>query len=201
MTTWDERFRTGSYPTDADPSPVLREYLESIPDGRAMDVATGPGRNAVFLATHGYVVDALDQSIEGLRIARDRAVQQDAADRLNLIRADVPSYAFPTARYDLVTISFYRAADRLPDIIESLTQNGYLFMEHHLRSTESTPSGPSSDRYRFAANELLRSTLGLTVLYYDETTSETEDGKRRATARVLARRSSGSRQAYPDRPS
>ncbi|MFQ3320261.1 MAG: hypothetical protein ACI80F_002340, partial [Natronomonas sp.] len=105
----------------------------------------------------------------------------------------------PTDRYELITISFYRAVDRFPDIKEALVPGGYLFVEHHLRSTEPTPAGPSTDRYRFAANELLHACLDLTVLYYDETTEERPDDKRRANTRILARNSSGIKQRYPRR--
>ena len=200
MPTWDERFSTGAYPTDPEPSPVLRDYLGEIPDGRALDLATGTGRNALFLLEAGYDVDAIDQSRVGLELTRDAAREAGLADHLETVQADLSSYRFPTDRYALVTISFYRAVDRLPDVTEALEPGGYLFMEHHLRSTRETPSGPSGDRYRFAANELLRSSLGLTVLYYDETSHENDDGERRATARVLARRSAGPRQSYPGRP-
>jgi len=95
-------------------------------------------------------------------------------------------------------MSFFHTLDRFADLIESLTPGGYLFVEGHLRSADATPSGPSDDRYRFAANELLRAGLGLTVLYYDETTEERPGDHRRATARLLARRSSGGRQTYPE---
>jgi SAM-dependent methyltransferase len=199
MTTWDERFQSGSYPQNPDPSPILRESIDDIPDGRALDVATGTGRNAVFLAEQGYAVDAIDQSRAGLRIARENAERQDAEGRVNLIQADVPTFEFPTNRYELITISFYRAVDRFPDIKEALVPGGYLFVEHHLRSTEPTPAGPSTDRYRFAANELLHACLDLTVLYYDETTEERPDDKRRANTRILARNSSGIKQRYPRR--
>ncbi|WP_336328448.1 class I SAM-dependent methyltransferase [Halovenus sp. HT40] len=199
MTTWDERFENGEYPTNPDPSPVLRAYLPDIPDGRALDLATGTGRNAVFLADEGYTVDAIDQSRAGLRITRENAADRGVEDRIQPIQADIPTYEFPTDRYDLITISFYRAVDRFPDIKEALTEGGYLFVEHHLRSTESTPSGPSSDRYRFGANELLNGCLDLTVLHYDATTEERPEDKRRASARILARSSSGQRQSYPRR--
>lgn len=199
MPSWDERFRTGSYPQDPDPSPILREYVADVPDGRTLDVATGTGRNAVFLAESGYRVDAIDQSREGLHLARENARQRGVEDQIDWIQADVPTYEFPTSEYELITISFYRALDRFTDIKDALVSGGYLFVEHHLRSSEPTPSGPSSDRYRFAANELLRSCLDLTVLYYDETTEERPDDKRRATARILARNSAGSRQSYPRR--
>ena len=95
MTTWDERFREGEYPRDPDPSPVLRDYVSEFPDGRALDVATGTGRNAVFLAEAGYTVDAIDQLREGLRIARENAAERGVADRRNPIQADVPAHVFP----------------------------------------------------------------------------------------------------------
>lgn len=197
MTSWDERFRAGDYPTDPDPSPVLRRYVDAFPDGRALDVATGPGRNAVFLAEKGYRVDGIDQSREGLRIARENAVERGVAGRTNWIQADVPSYEFPESAYDVVTISFYRPMDRLPDVKEALRPGGFLFVEHHLRTADPVDVGPSGDRYRFAANELLHACLDLTVLYYDERTEVRDDGRRGATARIVARNSSGHHQSYP----
>ncbi len=202
MVDWDERFATGEYPREPDPSPVLRAYESVIPDGRALDVAAGTGRNAVHLADVGYEVDAVDRSAEGLRITRDRASERgpDVAERLNPIQADLTSHGFPREAYELITISFYRAVDRFPDLVDALVPGGYLFVEHHLRSTDSTPSGPTSDRYRFAANELLHAGLGLTVIRYDEGTEERSGDRCRATARLLARRSHGPRQSYPRRP-
>ncbi|MFU1783496.1 class I SAM-dependent methyltransferase [Haloarcula japonica] len=198
MTTWDERFRTGEYPTDPDPSPVLRRYLDTCPDGRALDIATGTGRNAVFLATAGYQVDAIDQSRVGLRIAREKASDRGVDDRINWIQGDVGTYGFPLETYDLITSSFYRAVDRLPDITESLATDGILFVQHHLRTDADIDGGSDSDRYRFAANELLHACLDLTVLYYTERTERRDDDRRSAVAEILARNSSGHFQTYPE---
>lgn len=197
MTTWDERFRNEAYPTDPDPSPVLERYLDACPDGRALDVATGTGRNAVYLASDGYRVDAVDQSREGLRIARENARDRGVADRVDWIQADVGSYAFPPSTYDLVTISFYRPVDRLPDITESLTPGGVLFVQHHLRTDDAVEGGASGDRYRFASNELLHACLDLTVLHYTERTEVRDDGRRSAIAEIVARNSTGHHQSYP----
>lgn len=199
MTDWDARYRRGDYPTDPEPSPVLRHYVDAFPAGRALDVATGTGRNALFLAGAGYEVDAVDRSRVGLEQARSRAADRGLADRIDWLQADIPSFAFPSDRYAVVTCSFYRAIDRFADIKAALVPGGYLFVEHHLRSTDPTPSGPSSDRYRYGANELLHAGLDLTVLFYDETSAENSDGERRANVRLLARRSRGSRQSYPPR--
>ena len=199
-TDWDERFAAGEYPRAPEPSPVLRAYEPSLPEGRALDVAAGTGRNAVFLADRGYDVDALDASAEGLAIVRERAADRGIGDRIETIQGDVSTYGFPTETYDLVTMSYFHTLDRFADLVESVAPGGYLFVEGHLRSAEPSPSGPSDDRYRFAANELLRAGLALSVCYYDETTTERPGDRRRATARLLARKSTGGRQSYPSRP-
>jgi len=121
VTTWDEWFRNGDYPRDPEPSPVLQGYADELPDGRALDVATGTGRNAVFLAEEGY---AVDQSRAGPEVTRDRAAGRGVAGRLSLVRADVPSFAFPKDRYQVVTVSSYRAVDRFPDLKASLVDGG-----------------------------------------------------------------------------
>lgn len=194
MGTWDERFREGEYPSDPDPAELLADNLDWFPDGRALDIATGTGRNAVELAAAGYDVDAIDQSREGLRIA-----QRNAADRdvdISCIQADANEFEYPSAEYDVITISFFRTLDRLGDIKEALTPGGVLFYQHHLRSTDDVTVGPSTDRYRFRANEMLHACLDLTVLRYQEYTEEFQ-GRTAANVAIVARNSAGGRQSYP----
>jgi SAM-dependent methyltransferase len=196
MVSWDERFREGSYSRDPDPSPILRHYVDTFPDGRALDVATGTGRNAVFLAEQGYEVDAIDQSREGLQIARRNASNRGVGADCNWIQADATEYGYPAGEYDVITISFFRTLDRLPDIKAALAPDGVLFYHHHLRSSDPVDVGPSTDRYRFASNELLHACLDLTVLYYEEST-EPSDGRTAAHTLVIARNSTGPEQTYP----
>lgn len=194
---WDERFRDGDYPTAPDPSPVLDRYLDAAPDGRAMDLATGTGRNALALAEAGYAVDAVDKSRAGLEITREHARERGVADRMAFVQADLDEYAYPTEAYAVVTASFYRCVDRLPDIKAALEDGGYLFVQHHLRTTDDVDIGPGTDRYRFAANELLNACLDMTVLYFDAGRERRDDGKEAANTQIVARRSSGLKQSYP----
>jgi len=145
MASWDQRFRDGEYPERPEPSPVLRHYVDAIssdhePD-RALDVATGTGRNAVFLAAEGYEVDALDRSAEGLRLAREHADARDVAGDCNWIQADATEHAYPENEYDVVTISFFKSLDRLADVKASLAPDGLLFYQQHLRRPTHSRAG------------------------------------------------------------
>ena len=187
MTTWDERFRRGEYPTEPDPAALLERWADRLPDGRALDVATGTGRNAVYLAEQGYEVDAVDRSRVGLEITMGNASDRGVADRVNPIQADLTEYGFPTDAYDVVTVSFYRTVDRLPDVRDAMTTGGVLFVEHHLRTTDEVDLGPIGDRYRFAANELLRTCLDLTVLHYEAGRERRAADRRKAAERASGR--------------
>ncbi|MBZ6496095.1 class I SAM-dependent methyltransferase [Natrinema longum] len=194
---WNERYEgpTAEFPDD--PVPELEGRLSTLPDGRALDVATGTGRNAVFLAEHGYEVDAVDVSDVALERARDRAA--DRSVDVNWIRADVADFDPGCQRYDLITVSFFAALEWLPDLKDALAPGGVLLSEHHLRSSDPV-AGPSSDRYRYRSNDLLRACLDLTILSYEERRRPIagDADETIAVATLVARRSSGGRQSYPN---
>lgn len=195
---WNERYRSDDFsPSDA-PSPLLAEFVESLPSGRALDVATGAGRNALFLAERGYRVDAVDVSEEALAVARERAADRSIDGEIDWIRADVDEYSLSKGGYDVVVVNYYHTLDRLPAIKEALAPGGVLVYEHYLRSSAPTDRGPSGDRYRFRSNDLLRACLDLTVLHYEETV-RTDDGGSAAVVTLIARNSAGGAQRYPDR--
>lgn len=113
------------------------------------------------------------------------------------MQADATAFDYPDTRYELITISFFRVIDRLSDIKAALAPNSLLFYQHHLRADPLAEVGPSTDRYRFAANELLHVCLDLTVLYYEES-CERRDDERSTTVEIFARNRHGTGQAYPE---
>ena len=157
-----------------DISLVLRPIIDELSPGRCLDVATGTGRNALPLAARGWTVDAVDLSRAKLERARERErnrtrrTGQPPSEPVNWILADVDSYCFPGGVYDLLTVSFFDARDRLSDIVDALAPGGVLWYEHYLES----PAAESGARnpFRFEPNELLTacSRSKLTVLYYAE---------------------------------
>lgn len=212
---WNEKYSDADFDLPDDPMPALERRIETLPDGRALDIATGTGRNALFLAEHGYAVDAIDVSDAALERARERAADRGVDANVNWIRADLDEYDLAGDLesdgegegesedetgdgYDVITISFFAALEHLPAIKEALAPGGVLVYEHHLRSSEPVDVGPSSDRYRYRSNDLLQACLDLTILSYEEQRrSVGEYDGVAAVATLVARNSSGGAQSYP----
>ena len=62
---WDVRYQNTQYPTL--PSMILTDFIHLAPPGNALDIATGNGRNALFLAQNKFKVDAVDISNVGIK--------------------------------------------------------------------------------------------------------------------------------------
>ena len=75
---WDERYAGDDLVWSAQPNRFLVVEVETLPPGRALDLACGEGRNAVWLAERGWDVTGVDFSNVGLDKARRLA---DARDR------------------------------------------------------------------------------------------------------------------------
>ncbi|HET8953553.1 MAG TPA: methyltransferase domain-containing protein [Solirubrobacteraceae bacterium] len=120
---WNARYAAkGQELFERAPSEWVAEHRDVIVahgPGRVVDVACGGGRNAVFLAEHGFDVDAVDVSdvaIDGVSaVARYRGLRITAA------RADVVLTPFPRPPYRVVlTMNFLRRElfGRLEDAVD-----------------------------------------------------------------------------------
>jgi SAM-dependent methyltransferase len=191
---WNEKYSTDDeFELPEDPIPALARRIDTLPGGRALDVATGTGRNARYLASHGYDVDVSDEALDRAAAAAER----EGTDGVTWIRSDIDDFAFERSAYDVITVSFFAALEHLPDLKEALAPDGVLIYEHHLRSTDDIDLGPSTDRHRYRSNDLLRACLDLTVLDYRERTRTDDEGRTLAVATLVGRNSTGGRQSYP----
>ena len=101
--SWNEIYRNDAG-FEKQPNRLLVDVVKGVKPGTALDLATGQGRNALYLAAHGWTVTAIDFADEGLRIARDRAAQ--AKLELSTINADIDTWDFGKNRFDLVTMIY-----------------------------------------------------------------------------------------------
>ena len=128
---WNDNFRQ-DIGFEHKPNHLLETAVDGVKAGTALDVETGQGRNAVFLATRGWTVTGIDISDEGLMRAREAAAAQHVS--LDTVQVDADAYDFGVAKWDLVTLIYAPGSldDRAPKIRKSLKPGGLLVVEFFL---------------------------------------------------------------------
>lgn len=181
---WDERYATGEYRARTRPTPFLADWLPRLPRGRALDVATGTGRNALLLAEAGFDVTAIDIS----SVAIERATAESERRGLDVTWqvADLDTAPLPSGSFDLITVLRYRNPELWARLADALAPDGWLVIEHHLRTTADAV-GPRDPAFRLAPQELLHAFTDLRVLHYSEQLEPGDDpSDRYAIARLVA---------------
>lgn len=181
---WNDRYRTGAYQERDRPSEFLTRWLPQISSGRALDVACGAGRNALYLAEAGFTVDAVDVSGEGL--ARAKASACDRGITVNWIELDLDTGIPGDDRYDLILMIRYVNPTLLRSLTERLRPGGYLLCEEHLVTTAEV-IGPENPRFRVQPGELEKAASQMHVVFCEETLHADPDGRSVALARLVAR--------------
>jgi SAM-dependent methyltransferase len=182
---WDARYRDGAYGDRTHPSALLAEWLPRLPRGRALDVACGAGRNALFLADHGYAVTALD--ISSVAIDRGRHAAAERGLTIEWLHADLdddPARALPDGDFALIVWVRYVHRTLLPHLVARLGAGGVLVCEQHL-ATDAPVAGPRSAEFRLAPGELSASTQSLRVLHAYEGPVTDPDGRTVALAQLI----------------
>jgi tellurite methyltransferase len=190
---WDEKYRAGAYAERTHPTPLLTDWVPQAKRGRALDVACGAGRNSLFLAARGFVVDAVDISAAGLERAKGTAEAQGV--HVHWIEADLEADAasvLPHGPYDLIVMVRYVNASLYPLLLDRLAGNGLFVCEEHLVSDEDV-IGPTNPAYRLSRDELRHSVTAAAtgedeVLYYREGRVADPDGRNAALAQLVLRR-------------
>ena len=183
---WD-RQHTASHGSDQ-PSGFLKEVLLSgrwpMPRGRALDIATGKGRNAIFLAEQGFDVVAIDVSSVALDEARKRATGKSLS--ISWQQADLELIELPAAAYDLIVNFNYLQRSLIPQIKGALKPGGHVVFETFLIGQE-TLGHPKNPAYLLGHNELLEWFRDFRVLWYREG-KLTEGGEASFRGGILAQK-------------
>ena len=171
-----ERSRMAHQPQQTDPTSSLflaqQLQLHRVPKGRALDVAAGSGRNALYLASHGFHVDAMDRDEQAMAqlaaTAKQRNLPNLTVRTVDLERKTEERPEFPKQEYDAIIVFFYLHRPLFPALIDSLKPNGVLVYETFTIDNYLRHRHPRRWEFCLAHNELLRLTSSLRVLSYDE---------------------------------
>ena len=147
------------------PAAAVEKYLHLARPGRALDIAAGSGRNAVFLAGKGFAVDAVDISDVGLHMF--------AGSHANIFAlcADLETYEIAAHRYSLIININYLNRRLFPYIQAGLVPGGLLIFETFLNRPGYQPQKPFSPEHidhLLKPNELAGAFPDLTTLVWRE---------------------------------
>jgi hypothetical protein len=150
-------------------------------------VACGSGRNACFLARHGFRVEAIDLSHAGLVAARAGLAASGAS--LAAIQADLEAYKLPSERYQAVINVRYLQRTLWPGLKRCVAERGMIVFETFLLDQRQI-GHPRNPDFLLQRGELARAFADFELLEYEEGLFASED-EPAFLARMLARRPRG----------
>jgi 2-polyprenyl-3-methyl-5-hydroxy-6-metoxy-1,4-benzoquinol methylase len=177
---WNERYRTPRLVWSAEPNRFLRELGEGLAPGRALDLACGEGRNAIWLARRGWTVTGVDFAGVGLEKARRHAAEHDVS--VDWIEADLRTWQPPAAAFDLVALLYlHLPADELDPVLRAaataVAPGGTLFLVGHDRvNIEEGVGGPQNPAVLYTPEEIVASLDDLEVERAERVTRDVEEG-------------------------
>ncbi|MFQ5481144.1 MAG: class I SAM-dependent methyltransferase [Nitrospinaceae bacterium] len=177
---WDEKYREDPCPAGREPVAWLMAnafYLTG--SGKALDLAMGEGRNAIYAAGLGYEVLGVDISEVGVAQARTLASQKNLS--METLVVDLDDWPLPEDSFDLV-MCFYFLDRRLFAPIRRAVRPGGLVLFETFTGEHQKHSGLRRE-WTLEPNELLREFSGFRVLHYQE-----KDQEEKAVASIVARR-------------
>jgi SAM-dependent methyltransferase len=165
---WDARYAGEDLLWRADPNRFLVAEVADLRPGRALDVACGEGRNAVWLASQRWEATGVDFST--LALAKARRLAEQRGVNVEWIDADVTSWVPPHGRFDLIAVLYLQLpteARRLVHqrIIGGLAPGGtMLVVGHDLTNLTDGYGGPQDPSVLFTPNDLAADLAALDVV-------------------------------------
>jgi SAM-dependent methyltransferase len=193
--SWNTRY--GEAATQADtvwslePNVWVAETVASLTPGTAVDLAAGEGRNALWLASLGWRVTAVDFAAVGLATGAGRAEQLGL--EVGWLTADATTWRSPEP-VDLVVVAYLQLpADDIAAVIgnaaASLAPGGTLALIGHDRENlERGVGGPQDPAVLLTVDELRAAASGLKIVECRQYERRTADGRTAIDAILVARK-------------
>ena len=174
---WNEKYSKTGHPNEV--AEAVKRFYHLAPGKKALDIAAGNGRNAVFLSQKGFSVDAVDISEVGLSNFAGKY------QNINVICADLDRFAIAPNNYDFIVNIKFLNRRLFPCIQEGLKPGGVLIFHTLLESDNVEKSQEHCREYLLRKNELLHAFLAMRVVYYREG-GDTGTGHSGETATLVA---------------
>lgn len=160
------------------PNALLVETVRGLPPGTALDADMGEGRNALYLAQHGWQVTGVDIAEKALAFAQTRA--HTLGVPLTTEVHDMATYNWGTNKWDLIVLSYAGGRDYAARVYQALKPGGRVVLEaFHMDATSRLSVTDGDYRVFFKTNELpaLYQAAGLKIIRYEEPIAQADFSK------------------------
>ena len=141
---WDERYSSSEFVYGTEPNIYFKDEIDKLETGNILLMGEGEGRNAVYAATNGWNVDAVDFS----KIAKDKALKlaEENSVSINYEIADLSIYNPKSNYYDSAAIIFLHLNPQIrsgvhASVVDSLKPGGKLILEVYEKEQLGKDSG------------------------------------------------------------
>ena len=182
---WEERYRSRERVAEdfeAAPTPLLVNTAKRLVPGRALDLACGTGRNALWLAEQGWSVKAVDGSAAAIEVLRRRAGERGIILDTRVADLEGGKYQIDRAAWDLVAMCYYLQTDLFEAAKQAVAPRGIVLAIVHVNEP-----GEEASSHCLRPGELENYFLGWEILRSFEG-QPSDPTHRRRVAEIVARR-------------
>jgi tellurite methyltransferase len=185
INNWNKRYESrerSAEDLEAEPTPLLVSTVSKLRPGQALDLACGAGRNALWLAEHGWNVTAVDGAAAAIELLLTRAAAKQL--NINAFVADLEKGEFQIepSRWDLIAICYYLQRDLFEPAKRGVIPGGVLISIVHVAEP-----GEEETLHRLYPGELEKYFTGWEIIHQYEGKAN-DAAHRRAVAEIVARR-------------
>lgn len=177
---WDKIYNIDKYVYGKSPNDFLKANFKSLPKGKTLLLAEGEGRNAVFLAKHGFDATAVDISHVALQKAKKLADENGV--EIELICEDLTKFDMGENRWDSIISIFchlpsQQRADLYKKVQLALKPKGTFLLEGYTpKQLKYKTGGPPTEDMMVSKEILLNELPKLEFAYLKELDREIHEG-------------------------
>lgn len=143
---WNERYAAKDLIWSAGPNQLFASEVETLTPGKAVDIACGEGRNAIWLAEQGWEVTAIDFS--DVAVDKGRQIAEKRGVNVSWIADDVSTRKLPEEEYDLVAVLYLHTGESerkkwLQNVLHCVKPSGtFIYIAHDPSNIDNGVGGP-----------------------------------------------------------
>lgn len=177
---WNERFSSEEYIYGTEPNVFFKQQIDSMQPGKILLPGEGEGRNAVYAASKGWLVDAVDFSDAAKNKALNLAEKNSV--KINYFVSDLRTFNYPENEYDLAGLFFVHLPPDVRNeihykIVSALKPNGKIILEaFNKNQIQNSSGGPKDVNLLYDEKIIMESFKGMEIILLESLTTELNEG-------------------------